>query len=224
MKTYGKIAGIIVSLAALAVSSIALADPDPDRVTGKDKDKDAPGKPKTKTSVELVNVCEPVDQYVIIEDDEPVTKKGTFLKVTSTITNESGNGIEDDLTLVPPTDMKVSQIHVGGLQLVKTGEKPPKKEWKAVGAVDFTPDANITIPPEESVDFTVYLDLCRPYAQKLDPNAIALNAEVQIMIYEGDDKPARNFIGNCDDPDIYDDIDQSRIDLDDPNYSWINCP
>jgi hypothetical protein len=221
MKTYGKVTGMIAAIAAVAVSGIALAQPDPDRVTGKDKHKDAPGTPKTKTSVELVNMCKPVNQYINAVGD---TVKGTFLKVTSTITNESGDGIEDDLTLVPSTDMKVSQIHVGGLQLVKSGEKPPKKEWKAVGAVDYTPNADITIPPEESKDFTVYLDLCHPVEQKLDPNAIALNAEVQIMIYEGDDKPARNFIGNCDDPDIYDDIDQSRIDLDDPNYSWINCP
>lgn len=221
MKIHGKVTQITAVLAALAVSGIAVAEPDPNRVTGKDKDKDAPGTPNTKTSVELVNVCKPVNEYINAVGD---TETGTFLKVTSTITNESGNGIEDDLTLVPSTEIKVSQIHVGGLQLVKSGEKPPKKEWKEAGAVDYTPNADITISPEESKDFTVYLDLCRPVEQKLDPNALALNAEVQIMIYEGDDKPARNFIGNCDDPDIYDDIDQSRIDLDDPYYDWVSCP
>jgi hypothetical protein len=167
-------------------------------------------------------VCEPVDHYIINDGDDPV--KGTFLKVTSTITNESGDGIEDDLTLVPSTDMSVSQIHVGGLQLVKSGEKPPKKEWKAAGAVDFTSHMDITIPPKESKDFIVYLDLCRSSQEKLDPNAIALNAQVQIMIYEGNEEPARNFIGNCDDPNKDDEIDQSQIDLDDPYYDWVKCP
>ena len=218
MKTYEKVVSIVV---ALAVSSIALANPDPDRVTGKDKDKDPPGTPNTKTSVELVNVCEPVDHYFNADN---VEVPGIFLKVTSTITNESGDGIDDDLTLGPSTDMEVSQIHVGGLQLVKSGEKPPKKEWKPVGEVDFTPDAELSIPPEQSEDYVVYLDLCSPQQYKLDANAIALNAEIQVMIREGSVEIKRNFIGNCDDPDKYDEIDQSRIDLDDQDYDWVKCP
>jgi hypothetical protein len=231
MKTYGKVTGIVAAIAALAVSGIALAQPDPNRVTGKDKDKDAPGTPKTKTSVQVVNLCEPVESYY--DESKMETVPGTFLKVTSTITNESGDEIEDSLQIGPTTNLEVSQIQVGGLQLVKSDGKPGKKEWKPVGAVDYTPNAELTILPEQSDDYIVYLDLCGSYNEPFDENAIGLNAEVQIMIQEGDGAPVRNFVGNCDGEKIYDADgnvigDESQIDLDDPDYKWLKdsrgCP
>ena len=208
MKTYGKVTGMIATLAALAVSGIALANHE----EGHDK-RQGPG---PRTSIDVVNLCEPVQENA--EGQE-----GEFLKVTSTITNETGDGVEDPLTI------EVSQVQVAGLQFVKSQEPPKKKEWKPVGTVDSTPDAKLTIDPDDSADYVAYLDICGSDEYPLSEYATALNASVQIMI------DMRNFVGQCDDPLLdgddpdpndgieEDTVDQSRIDLDDPQYAWLNC-
>ena len=212
MKTQGKVAIVVATVAAMAVSGIALAEHSP----GHGKDKDKGTGPGSNKSIEVVNLCEPVRK----DGDD---KDGVFLRVTSTITNETGDGVVEPLTIA------VSQVGVGALQFVKSDEPPKKKYWDPVGAVHSTPDAGLEIDPLESDEYIVYLDICGSETHPLSENATALNAEVQIMI---DD---RNFVGQCDDPqldgddpDLTDGIDQdindqSQIDLDNPDYYWIEC-
>jgi hypothetical protein len=206
MKTYGKVIGIIVSLAALAVSGTALAKHKDGHDTGQG--------PGPRTSIDVVNLCEPVPQDA---DDMP----GVFLRVTSTITNETGDGVET------PVEIDVSQVQIRGLQFVRNPNPPKKKTWVTAGSVHSIPDAGLSILPDESADYVAYINLCASDAIRED--ATSLNAEIQIMI---DD---RSFAGQCDDPLLEGDdpdptdgieedtIDQSRIDLDDPQYAWVNC-
>jgi hypothetical protein len=208
-----------VSLVALAVSGIALADHESGHLVGKDKQKDPPGKPLSKTSLDVENICTPVQYYHDAEDNEV---RGKFLEVKSTITNKSGN---DNLE---PVVIAVDHIQVRGLQFVPY---PKKKEWITAGDVESKPVEGVELDPEESSDFVVYIALCGSDA--VQDSASALNAEVQVMIKE-DDVTLRNFIGNCDDDEsnnVYDDndklvydpeLDESRIDIED--YSWLSCP
>jgi hypothetical protein len=205
MKTYGKVATIVAALAALALSGTALAK----HKEGHDKGNGQ----GPKSSIEVVNLCEPVQKNGMDEE-------GKFLMVKSTITNETGDGVDEPLT--------ISQVSVGGLQFVKSEEPPKKKEWKEVGPLEYTDNAGLEIPPFESKDYITYLDICGSDKYPLSENATALNAEVQIMI---DD---RNFVGKCDDDEknnnydangnlIYDpELDESRIDIED--YPWLGCP
>jgi hypothetical protein len=196
MKTYGKVTGIIVSLAALAVSGIAFADPDPNRVKGKEK----PGGtgPGSKFSIEVDNHCLPPD---------PVDNTMT---VISKITNESEATIDVDF------------VEVRGLQLVPDTDSErnnPKKIWDTVGAVKKDPMPEISIL-EGGFDVYEYtVELCG-VTPELQTDATALNVEVQVMV------DGRNFVGNCDNQDIVDDegnqvADESRIDIED--YPGLGC-
>jgi hypothetical protein len=185
---------------------------------GKDKQKDSPGKPLSKTSLDVENICTPVQHYYDAEDNK---FEGKYLEVKSTITNKSGN---DNLE---PVEIAVDHIQVRGLQFVPY---PKKKEWITAGDVESKPVDGVKLYPEESKDFVVYIDLCGSDA--VQDNASALNAEVQVMIKEGEET-LRNFIGNCDDDEdnnnyddngklIYDpELDESRIDIED--YPWLSC-
>jgi hypothetical protein len=198
MKTYGKVTGMVAAIAALAVSGIALADHNPGHSKKKDE-KDPPGSPGSKFSIEVDNHC--------IPDPD-----NNALTVKSKITNES----EDTVV--------VKYVQVTGLQLVPdqySDEKKPKQIWDTVGAVkmDSMPEIEILEGGFDVYEHTIYL--CGT-SDELQPEATALNVEVQVMI-EG-----RNFVGNCDDQDIdenpedgIDDADESRIDFDDPQYEWL---
>ena len=205
MKTHGKVATIVVGIAALAVSGIALADPDPNRVTGKDKPKGSPGLVKSKGSIEVENECYP---YFENPDD----KTGDTLKVISRITNESD------------VDVTITTAEVDGVQLVPDfTTKNNKKTWIGVGTVTDKPAVPLSIPADPDgvnppMEYVFEIDLCMT-DQPLNPEATALNVTTQFMIKEGDVK--RNFYNNCDDldidgdGDITNDGDQSRIDIED---------
>lgn len=206
MKTHGIVAHTVAGVVALALSGIAIADHKP----GHDKG-NAQG-PGPNTSIEVVNLCEPAQ--------ENAGEQGKFLRVTSTITNETGDGVE------APVEIGVSQVQVAGFQFVQNPAPPKKKTWIPAGSVVSTPDAALSILPGESKDYVVHLELCG--SDPVLADATALNAEVQIMI------DGRNFAGQCDnpvlegdDPDPDDGIaqdinDQSRIDIAD--YPWLSCP
>jgi hypothetical protein len=198
MKTYGKVTTIVAAVAALAVSGIALAEPDPDRVPSKDKPKGSPGDAKSKSSIEVVNTCEPA-----FENEAGVP--GDYLKVTSKITNES-----EEIVVV-------DEIIVDGFQFVPDSTdsegrgKKPKKVWKLVGHTEYpgspAPSFEIPVDPEgdDAVFYEVYINLCQQ--PTLGTEAVALNVTSEIVVDN------RSFFNNCDDPYPDDEIDQSRIDL-----------
>lgn len=199
MAVHRNITGIIAAVAAIALSGIALADHNPHHGTGKEKPKDEPGKPVSKSSIAVVTLCEPA---FVNDADSPV--RGDYLKVTSTITNESEGIVEIDT------------IVVDGFQLVPVPAGPEekgkgKKRWTAVGDTQYpgnpAPPFSIDVDPErdDPVSYTVYIDLCE--VPKLAAEAVGLNVTSQIMV------DGRNFTNNCDDPDPNDEIDQSGIDL-----------
>jgi hypothetical protein len=208
MKTYGRVTQVTATLAAIAVSGIAIADPDPNRVTGKDKPKGSPGQVKSKSSIEVENECVP---YFKNPDD----KTGDSLRVISRITNES----EDLVT--------ISTAYIEGVQLVPDAtKKNNKKTWIGVGAVTYPeePAVPFSIPADPDsvsppLEYVFDIDLCTMTDQPLSPEATALNVTTQFMIKEGDEQ--RNFYNNCDDLDIdgdgdkTNDGDQSRIDIED---------
>lgn len=141
-----------------------------------------------KPSVDVENLCE----LLVPAEDDVVNPT---LRVTTTVTDTS-----DDNNDGPAV---VSQKLVEGLQFVRSAVPPKKKEWKRVGA------------PDNTLDLVVDIDLCE--GVPLANDARALNASVQVWV--GD----RNFMSRCDDPflpgddldgDGTDDVDQSRIDLD----------
>ena len=210
MKTYGKVTGLVATLAALAVSGIALADHNPNHGTGKEKPKGSPGQVKSKSSISVVNLCEPASTNADL-------LPGAYLKVTSTITNESEQTVD------------IAQIVIDGFQLVpdridtERPDKKPKKVWRDVGSTQYPDNPMLPFPipvdPEgvNPVQYEVYIDLCKQPTLRSD--AVALNAKSQIVV---DGVDGRNFLANCDDPDPDDDIDQSEIDLED--YPGLECP
>jgi hypothetical protein len=197
MKTHGKVATIVAAVAAMAISSIALAEPNPNRVTGKEKPKNGVG-PGSKFSIEVDNYCKP--------DSSTNT-----LKIESTITNETEGPVE------------VGTVDIMGLQLVPDEDpdserKNPKKTWVQVGAVktDIAPGIVLEEGGSDVYEHTIYLCNETPVLQ---PDATALNVQVQVMI------DGRNFVGNCDDQNIVDNegnqvADESRIDIED---SGLGC-
>jgi hypothetical protein len=141
-----------------------------------------------KLSVDVENLCE-----LLVPGVNDVTSP--TLKVTTTVTDTS-----DDNNVDPAV---VTQKHVDAVQFVQKAKPPKKKEWKPVGA------------PDNSLDSVVEINLCD--GVPLSDDAKAVNASVQVSV--GD----RNFMSRCDDPfldgddldgDGTDDVDQSRIDLD----------
>jgi hypothetical protein len=197
MNAQENVAHIVAVVAALALSGIALADHNPNHGTGKDKPKDPPGKPVSKSSIEVVSLCEPA---YLNQADAP----GNYLKVTSAITNQSEEIVEIDT------------IMVDGFQLVPVTTEPDakgkgKKRWTAVGNTQYpgtpAPPFTIDVDPEgvDPISYSVYIDLCQ--APTLSADAVALNVTSQIMV------DGRNFTNNCDDPNPDDEIDQSKIDL-----------
>jgi hypothetical protein len=208
MRAYGKVTGIVAAIAALAVSDIALAEHDPDHVPSKEKPKGAPGQVKSKFSIEVENHCK--------FDDET-----NVLTVHSTIWNES----EEPVT--------ITDVHVDGFQLLienddSTNNKKKTKIWKSVGRAVYPDDPavpfQIASDPggEYPQSYDVLMNLCQNVP--LDTDAKALNVTTQFMIND------RNFYGNCDnvdsdeDGDLLNDGDESRIDLDDPDYDVVECP
>ena len=192
MKTDGKVATIVAGIAAMAISSIALAEPNPNRVTGKEKPQNGVG-PGSKFSISVDNYCKP--------DSSTNT-----LKIESTITNETEGPVD------------VGTVDIKGLQLVPDQDadserKNPKKTWVPVGD-DITDSApGISLKEGESDVYEHTIELCNE-TPTLQPDATALNVQVQVMI-EG-----RNFVGNCDDQNIVDGegnqvADESRIDIED---------
>ena len=150
-----------------------------------------------QSSIDVENLCD-----LLVPGEDGVANP--TLRVTTTITDTS-----DDNNVLPA---EATMKRVGGLQFVQSPTPPKKKEWKPVGAIDDT------------LDLVVDIDLCEE--MPLEDGAAALNASVQVWV--GD----RNFMSRCDDPfldgddldgDGADDVDQSRIDLDeyDPRPS---CP
>ena len=201
MKVHGKVASIVVAVAALAVSGIAFAEPDPDELPPKDKPKGSPGQVKSKSSIEVDNLCEPA-----FENGAEPPVPGDYLKVTSTITNQSEEPVV------------VGKIVVDGFQFIPEPTDPdgqgkkPKKVWTAVGNTEYpgpddAPPFEIPVDPEDGnpVIYEVYINLCEQ--PRLSRDAVALNVRSQIVVDE------RHFFNNCDDPDPDDGIDQSRIDL-----------
>lgn len=142
-----------------------------------------------KSSVDVENVC---DLLVPGEDDVDVLT----LRVTTTITDTS-----DDNNVEPAV---VASKRVEGLQFVRRDAPPKKKDWLTVGAVDYSPGSVVDI------------NLCQ--GEPLSDDATSLNASVQVIV------DGRSFNSRCDNPflpgddidgDGTDDVDQSRIDLDD---------
>ena len=156
MKTHGRVAGIIVALAAIAVSGIALADHTPGH--SKKKQKDPTGQPVSKFSVTLVNLC-------------VLDRENRLLRVESTITNET-SGITDPV--------EISQIRANGLQLVPRADHPKKKTWDTVGTVYNKANPQPSIAPGVSETYIGTIDLCG--SDPLRDGAKALNAQVQVMI------------------------------------------
>jgi hypothetical protein len=87
----------------------------------------------------------------------------------------------------------------------------PENRWTAVGNTQYpgtpAPPFTIDVDPEgvDPISYSVYIDLCQ--APTLSADAVALNVTSQIMV------DGRNFTNNCDDPNPDDEIDQSKIDL-----------
>lgn len=142
-----------------------------------------------KASVDVENLCE-----LLVPGIDDVMSP--TLRVTTTVTDAS-----DDNNDGPAV---VSQKRVEAVQFVQSAEPPRKKEWKLVGA------------PDSSLDSVVEINLCD--GMPLADDAKAVNASVQVWVGE------RNFMSRCDNPflagddldgDGTDDVDQSRIDLDD---------
>jgi len=208
MKTYGKVASIVMAIVALTASGTALAEHDPDHVPSKEKPKGAPAKDKSKFSIEVENHCK--------FDDET-----NVLTVHSKIWNQGD---------APVT---ITDVHVDGFQLLIETDDSAKsnkktKTWKSVGRAIYPeePAVPFQINPDPEGEYPqpydVLINLC--HNVPLNTDAKALNVTTQFMI---DD---RNFYGNCDnvdsdgDGDPLNDGDESRIDLDDPDYEVVECP
>jgi hypothetical protein len=207
MKTYGNVTRITGAVVALALSATALANHKEDHVRGTG--------PGSKISLDVENVCVPLNP-----SDPDVEFDTPTLMVVSTIKNES----ETDIS-VP---VVVKEKSVTAMELLQPSEPPKRKSWDPVGLTDMSlvaepplDDPQEPLAPDSSRPYVSYIDLCDA-TSPLDAKAIMLNAEIQIMI-EG-----RNFIGNCDDPNRDDEIDESRIDFDDSKYAWLKgwrgCP
>ena len=141
-----------------------------------------------KLSVDVENLCELLVPG--IDDVDVLT-----LRVTTTVTDTS----DDNNEIPAAATTKVVQAQ----QFVRKDSPPKKKEWMPVGSPGYSLD--------EQVDF----NLCD--GVPLSDNATSLNASVQVVV------DGRSFNSRCDDPflegddrdgDGDDDVDQSRIDLD----------
>jgi hypothetical protein len=195
MKTNGKVGLTIVGIAALALSGIAVADHKPDHDRGKGKG------PGPKVSVDITNLCEFGDGSM----DNPIPDN--ILRVTTTVED-----VSDD----PRRAVDVESVTVTGLQFVEPVDPPKKEKWKAVGA-EVTAAASETQIDLYTIEFVREIDVCQ--VPVLEDAAKALNAHVQVKLPDGE-----VFMRMCDDPflegddltgDGEDDVDQSRIDLDD---------
>lgn len=145
--------------------------------------------PGPRPSVDVENLCE-----LLVPGEDDVANP--TLRVTTTVTDTSDDNNEGPAV--------VSQKSVVAQQFVQNAKPPKKKEWKPVGA------------PDTKLDSVVEINLCDGIP--LSNDAKAVNASVQVWV--GD----RNFMSRCDNPflagddldgDGTDDVDQSRIDLDD---------
>ena len=151
-----------------------------------------------KLSIDVENLCEVVYNNGV-ED-------GIFLRVETTVDDTSDDNND--------TPAEATKKVIQGVQLVKSPTPPKKNSWVKVG------------PESDSLDPVVYLNLCSE--NRLSNDAKALNASVQVWV--GD----RNFMSRCDNPFLEgddldgdpttDEVDQSRIDLDefDPPLSCSN--
>jgi hypothetical protein len=202
MKTHGKVANTIVGIAALALSSIAVADHKPGHDRGKGKG------PGPKVSVDITNLCEFGDGTM----DNPIPNN--ILRVTTTVED-----VSDD----PRRAVDVESVTVTGLQFVEPVDPPKKDKWKPVGAQVGGSETPVDI---YTIEFVRDIDVCQ--VPVLEDAAKALNAHVQVKLPDAD-----VFMRMCDDPfldgddldgDGDDDVDQSRIDLDnfDPSESCAN--
>ena len=151
-----------------------------------------------KLSIDVENLCEVVYSNGV--------QDGIFLKVTTTVDDTS----DDNNDTPAEATTKVIQ----GVQLVKSSTPPKKNSWIDVG------------PEEDSLNDVVYLNLCSE--NPLSNKAKALNASIQVAVGE------RYFMSRCGNPFLVgddldgdpttDEVDQSRIDLDefDPPLSCSN--
>lgn len=197
MKTHGKVARIIAALAAIAVSSIALAEHS--KGHGKDKGQG----PGPKVSIDVTNLCEFGDGSM----DNPIPDN--ILRVTTTVED-----VSDD----PRRAIDVETVTVTGLQFVEPVAPPKKDKWKSVGATVSESETGIDM---YTIEFVRDINVCEH--PRVEDGAKALNAHVQVMLPDGqnfmrmcDDDESNNVYddaGNL----IYDpELDESRIDLD--NY------
>jgi len=174
------------TLSITALAALAVCGP---AVAGHKDGHETGNGPGPKLSIDVENLCD-----LLLPGEDGVATP--TLRVTTTITDTS-----DDNNVLPA---EAITKRIEGLQFVQSPTPPKKKELKPVGAADNT------------LDRVVDIDLCEE--MPLVDGAAALNASVQVWV--GD----RNFMSRCDDPfldgddldgDGTDDVDQSRIDLDD---------
>ena len=182
MNINGKVTGIIVSLAALAVSGIAFAKHE----EGHDK-RQGPG---PKESVNVTNTCELHVDVDYVPCTETECRPDHILLVKTEIADASDDPA-DGFTLTSKT--------VKGFQRIKDPTKKGKKPmWKPAGL-----DYDSKDKPNDSIPGTVEIHLCEG-DMVLSDNAKALNAEVTVEV------GGRVFYSRCDDdPDTFCDYDEN---------------
>ena len=148
-----------------------------------------------KSSIEITNTC-----TVIADTSGDVEPPAHKLQVVTDIKDTS----DDDRN-----GYMIDTTSAAGQQLVK-GTKPPKKaSWGDLGT---------TSPPvieEDKLTFEILL--CNGY-HKLNDDASALNATVQVKTVDG-----ANVIGRCDDNDMTEDKDESIVLPVDSQGKRISC-